>query len=171
MAVAATKSSIEEEISGESNSVFECKPGKLEESRHQLIPQSIIFAFAMRLGIVPLVGISKEDVKIYMYAPDEDILYESTELPLFVTPMPLEGRQLHISSIVALWIIINHECFCTGVKSSHIEFGYKANLKKFLGKDQSDIYKHHVRLGGLKHVVSEISEYKAGANTGKFKRI
>lgn len=129
VAVTASESSTEEGILDEDNSAFELN---LEDTRHQLVPESIVFAFAMHNGIVILVRISKEDFKIFMYDPDEDLLYESTELPIFVVFVPLEGKQLHISSLVALLIVINHDCFCTGVKSSHVEFGYKANLKKIL---------------------------------------
>ncbi|XP_060555872.1 uncharacterized protein LOC132716584 [Ruditapes philippinarum] len=105
LAVTVTKSSIDEEnseLEGKGDSAFDLEIYKLEELRHQLIPESIIFSFAMHCGLVPIVGLSKEDFKIFLYDPNEDLLYESTEFPLFVEPMPIEGRQLHISSVVAL---------------------------------------------------------------------
>ena len=122
----------------------------------------------MRGGVVPLIGISKTYLSIYMYDPDDDLLYESTSMLLFVESV--DGRQLHISSLVALWIVVNHSYFFKGVQASHVEFGYKANLQNFLGKEQRDIYRNHIRISGLRHVSNNVVEFKAGMNKGKFIR-
>jgi hypothetical protein len=170
LAVSGAKSKVEDKVLEDSNTVCELDTsGKLEEAKHQLISETITFAFTMQ-SVVPLLGISKENFRVYMYDPDEDLLYESTTIPLFV--FPVEGRQLHITSIIALWMIVNFDHFFTGVKCNQIEFGYKADLNKFLDEYHCDIYKHHLRIGGLRHVKSKHSkEAHAGMDMGKFNRL
>lgn len=160
----------DEEFTEESDSTL-FKRRNLEDARRQFIPESIVFSFAMRSGVVPLIGISKDSFRVYMYDPEEDLLYESTCMPLFDEPVSVEGRQLNISSMVILWIVMNFDYFFTGVKSKHVQFGYKANLKTFLGPHQSDIYQHYIKMAGLRHVKIKSVEYNAGGNVGKFGRL
>jgi hypothetical protein len=106
---------------------------------------------------------------VYIYDSDEELLFELTTMPLFISR--IEGRQLHITSLVALWMVVNFNEFFTGVKSRHIEFGYKADLKTFLGENKLDIYQHQLRIGGLRHVKSKYTKNHAGKNMGIFKRL
>lgn len=133
VAVDAAKSNIREESADNNNSESDVKSVKLEDAQTQLISESITFAFTMQ-SIVPLVGISKKKFGVYMYEPNEDLLFELATMPLFISRMA--GEQLNITSLIALWMIVNFNEFFTGLKAHHIEFGYKTNLKTFLGKKQ-----------------------------------
>lgn len=149
------------------NSAFDFRSGELEKSQTRYISKSIIFAFAMRGRVVPLVAISKTCFKIYMYNRVNDLLYESTTMPLFVESV--DGRELHQTSLIFLWMVINQSYFFKGVQTSHVEFNYKANLQDFLG-EKRDIYQNHIQIGGLRHVGDRLVKFIAGMNKGKFLR-
>ncbi|XP_053375464.1 uncharacterized protein LOC123535189 [Mercenaria mercenaria] len=146
----AIVTSPEQELFAEGISTFELKMGNLEVGRHQLIAETIVFSHAQnslgyKLGLVPTIALSKDRVKVFMYDPNKDLLYESVELPLF------DDRNLSVSTVVALWLAINYIHFEAHVPASHTEFGYTANFRKALHDDKKmEIYRNKIRIGGCK---------------------
>ena len=150
----------------ESSTAFELKTGELEESRNQIIAESIVFSFIQRTGLIPTVGISTKEFKVFMYDPHYDLLYESSELSLF------DGRgDLKCTSVFALWLVINHAEFCTGVKSCHETLGYIADFQSLVQKPVLSIYETELHRGGCKHVKSSVWKYSAFDVSGKYKVI
>ncbi|XP_045169440.2 uncharacterized protein LOC123532141 [Mercenaria mercenaria] len=164
VAVVSSSADTSEEACDESNSAFELERGELEESRSQIIAETIVFSFIQKCGLVPTIGISKENLKIFMYDPQFDLLYESSEIQLFE---PLQGMEFNITTVVAMWLAINYSHFCTGVKHAHEEFGYTADFKLHMDRTFK-IYQEGLKMGGCKHVKNHLAKYKAPENTGKF---
>lgn len=83
-----------------------------------------------------------------MYDRDNDLLFESTDMKLF----PERGESiLNKRTVLALWFASNYFNFCTGTKSSHIDFGYKADFQASLDETTLETYKNKLHLCNLKH--------------------
>jgi hypothetical protein len=49
----------------------------------QIIAQTMVSSLMKNIVVVPTIVISKDIVKIFMYDPGNDLLYESTQMKLF----------------------------------------------------------------------------------------
>lgn len=149
VAISSDSSADSDNSDEESSSTLKYKTGEFEESRSQLIAETIVFSYLRKTGLVPTLGVSKNHCKVFMYDPEYDFLYESSELPLF----DVFGN-LDTTAILVLWFVINYGEFCTGVKHSHEELGYKAGFKTFLSEPVLNIYENELKRGGCKHAQS-----------------
>ncbi|XP_060561174.1 uncharacterized protein LOC132720944 [Ruditapes philippinarum] len=136
-----------EQFMEERNPGFEIKKHNIETMYSQIVAQTIVSSFVKNIGVVPTIIISKDIVKIFMYDPDNDLLYESTQMKLFRE----RGRPvLNTHSVLALWFAINYCHFCTGTKPSHIAFGYKADFNACLDQAALNTYKNKLHYSNCK---------------------
>ncbi|XP_045174090.2 uncharacterized protein LOC123535464 [Mercenaria mercenaria] len=155
----------------EDDSSFETNPGNLEFGRDQLIAKCVVFSCVQniqgyKLGLAPTIVISKDRVKVYMYDPKSDMLYESTELPLFSPYV----KKLNTITIVALWLAVNYAIFGTGVQPAHQEFGYTADFKDRINNmEKNEIYKTELQIGGCKQVRRLKPNHRGGFGTSFIK--
>lgn len=134
----------------------------LEPSRNQIIATAIAFAFTLNRGLVPTIAFSNETFKIFMYDPEHDLLFEGSELNLFIDKPPLQRSLLQFDTrtIFALWLVVNYDLFCSGVSRDHIEFGYFANFRSHV-KESLEIYKHDMTFGRFRPGKAVELPYKA----------
>ncbi|XP_045173177.2 uncharacterized protein LOC123534812 [Mercenaria mercenaria] len=148
----------DDESSEKSNSAFELETGELEECRNQLISQCITFSYLQNAGLIPLVSLSEHSLKIFLFDPKSDMLYESLELDIFD-----EFGHISLTAIIVLWLVINHAVFCTGVKDSHEKLGYTSDFKSLVQEENPvlPVYEKDLHRSGLKHVNSTVWKYTA----------
>lgn len=134
----------------------------LELSRHQLIAKTIAYSFTLNKGLVPTIAVSKGTLKIFMYHPEYDLLYEGSELSLFLDkpPLPHIPTRFDTRTIIALWLALNYDWFCSGVNMDHIEFGYCADFKSHV-KDTLEIYKKSMNFSKSRQGTASELPYKA----------
>lgn len=134
-------------LNAERESTSEIKSQNTETEWSRIIEQTIVFSFVKNIGVIPTIAISKHMIKIFMYDPDNDLLFESTQLKLF----PGRGKPvLNMHTVLALWLAVNYCHFCTGTKASHIEFGYKADFHTCLDEVALNTYKNRLHFWNCK---------------------
>lgn len=150
------------------SSECEIRSGELEESREQIVAEAITFSYLVGTGLVPTIAASTKDIKVFAYDPYYDLLYESSEIPL------LDSRGNFIdTAVLALWFVLNHSEFCSGVKKSHEELGFEARFKSIVQEQDIFTYEKCLQRGDCNSFKSTASVYKflSLENSGKFNDI
>ena len=141
----------------ESPDVFACssheikyKRRKLREQSH-LISGTIVFAFLqrklnrnLRSSLIPAIGISYKTLLFQFYDPIYDILIDSELFDL----IDENDQFLGIETVLAIWLTMNYELFCTGVTQKMLEADFKADFNSLVPPEILNIYKNELTFGG-----------------------
>lgn len=116
--------------------IIEVKRTSLSGSHvcNQAIAETITFSFFQKkehqhIWISPNILISPKEFRIIMYDAENDILICSQPLELFTRCTNRKRRNLDVSSIIILWIVLHYEKFLKQENSPFTEPGF--NKKKY----------------------------------------
>ena len=151
-------------------SSFEVKDNSdLINDRSQIISEAIVFALLQKKCnpsfdnyLIPTIGISKTDILFYLYDPEHDILLESPPFNIFE---PYASNSLELSSVLALWFILNYKTFCTGITVAMKERNFTADFLSHVNNEIKIIYKERLQFGdcGTGSIKSVYHKPTAGA--------
>ena len=123
----------------------------LINDRSQIISEAIVFALLQKKCnpsfdnyLIPTVGISKSDILFYLYDPEHDILLESPPFNIFE---PYASNSLELSTVLALWFILNYKTFCTGITIAMKERNFTADFLSHVDNRIKSIYKELLQFG------------------------
>ena len=151
-------------------SSFEAKDNSdLINDRSQIISEAIVFALLQKKCnpsfdnyLIPTIGISKTDILFYLYDPEHDILLESPPFNIFE---PYASNSLELSTVLALWFILNYKTFCTGITVAMKERNFTADFLSHVNNEIKIIYKERLQFGdcGTGSIKSVYHKPTAGA--------
>jgi hypothetical protein len=112
-----------------------------EKDTLQILSQTITFSFLQNLmhpgeiGLYPSIVIRQKAIQLHFYDSVNDILIESYEEKLF------DDDDLNWVVLIALWLIVNHSVFCSGITKSIKACEFRADFLR--GEEQNiiEIYK------------------------------
>lgn len=113
----------------------------------QVMAQTIVFSFLQRKlnggkssnCLVPGIGICSEQLILYMYDCEADVLLEAMPLDIFSDHGP---EVLHIRGVVVLWLLLNYGEFGNCIPDKFKT--YKSEFHQDLGEKFLDIYMNKV---------------------------
>ena len=138
-------------------SSFEIKQTKLRDKQTklrelpQLVAETIVFAFLqnrlnpnLKNSLIPTIGISYRKIVFQFYDPVQDILIDSELFDLFDE----NDECLAFETILALWLAMNYELFCTGITKKMTEANFTADFTSLVKPEIIEIYKKQLSFGG-----------------------
>ena len=117
----------------------------------QMVSETIVFSFLQKNlqpkgssnYMIPTIGITREDVYIFMYDHKHDILLESTELKLRTRHF---GQSvLSLSTVLAVWLAINYKYFCSGTTDEMKAQSYTADFKECIAPAVYKVYQNEIK--------------------------
>lgn len=135
------------------------------EGNEQIIAETIVFSFLQRKThpergnfLTPCIGIRSSELLVMLYDSENDVLLESSCIPLFRDTQT--GCEFSYTAILVSWLTVNYKFLCTGLPEDVKKI--KSNF--FIhAKDKIDVYKNNVRFG------SDCNAPSVGLPTGKIK--
>ncbi|XP_060596566.1 uncharacterized protein LOC132750578 [Ruditapes philippinarum] len=120
------------------------------ESRSRILAQLITFLFLQRKGnrdtmtsfLVPCIAITDEELKVFFYDSEHDLLLENREHKLFG-----EDGEINFEAILTLWLVMNYKVTCSGVPSTLVaapKSNFIQHAEKLLG-----VYKNELQFTGV----------------------
>ncbi|XP_033750162.1 uncharacterized protein LOC117334577 [Pecten maximus] len=121
---------------------------------HQIIAQNIVFSFLQKHRhpesdnfLIPCIGITREDIIVYLYDSVHDVLLESSLLPL-QGMVSSPGNKLNLVAVLVSWLVVNYKYLCGGVmeemKTTKAEFFSQA-------KEKLSIYETYLKSGDVRN--------------------
>ncbi|XP_060559285.1 uncharacterized protein LOC132719526 [Ruditapes philippinarum] len=115
-----------------------------DNSWAQSIAETIVFSFLQRKQnfgnlqnyLIPGIGISSEKIVVFMYDCENDVLLASVGMDLF------DKGDVHMRTIIFLWLVLNYKLFCSGVIDDFKS--YRANFHRLVGDEKLEQYKTEV---------------------------
>ncbi|XP_033748875.1 uncharacterized protein LOC117333606 [Pecten maximus] len=135
------------------NSLEERKPASLKNNP-QIIAETIVFSFLQKQRhseddhyLFPCIGVTGKDLVFFFYDSDNDVLLESSPIPLLVEDSGGEFR-INFVAVLASWLVINYKYLCSGLTESMLSTDKKAGFFSHAGS-MLDIYEYSLKLGNV----------------------
>lgn len=116
-------------------------------TKQQMLSQSIVFSFLQKTrhpeletSLIPLIGVSIEEVMFIFYDCVNDVLLQTQ-------PLDLTMDDSYYSSVIALWFVLNYKCLCSGL-SEDLKHAPKANFFK-LAKNKLHTFETGLSFGDV----------------------
>ena len=119
------------------------------EGNEQIIAQTIVFSFLQRKShperenfLTPCIGIRSSELLVMLYDSENDVLLESSCIPLF-----REGRtgcEFSYIAILVSWLTVNYKFLCTGLPDELKKL--KSNFF-VLAKPKIEVYQENLKFG------------------------
>ena len=116
----------------------------ISSSQEQIFAEAIVASFAMKAP-APLIAISRKEVQLYLYIPENDILLEGAP---FTLTEQFDNGSLDINGILALWLILNYHSFNEDLDNSVDSSTMPKSYFKELTGDKLTVYETDVRFHG-----------------------
>ncbi|XP_069106800.1 uncharacterized protein [Argopecten irradians] len=91
------------------------------ESNPKIIAETIVFSFLKKQlhsesdhFLFPCVGAGGSELVFYFYDSENDVLLESSRVPLFIGRSNHQ-QTLNFSAVIACWLVVNYKYLCTGL--------------------------------------------------------
>ena len=129
-------------------SAVEIKASTALEGNEQIIAQTIVFSFLQRKThperknfLTPCIGIRSSELIVMMYDSENDVLLESSCIPLF-----RDAYELNYTAILVSWLTVNYKYLCTGLPE-----GLKKHRSNFfdLAKPKMEVFKENLSFGSV----------------------
>ncbi|XP_069102358.1 uncharacterized protein [Argopecten irradians] len=114
-------------FSGETDSDdLRWKPFKVKQKSHltrnaEIMAETIVFSFLQKKNhpeddhfLYPCIGIKGDEMVVYFYDAEHDVMIESTPVPLHVKSRTSMGH-INLTAVVVSWLVINHKYLCSGL--------------------------------------------------------
>lgn len=158
--------------SNNGNDGGEMKEESVLEGCAQLIAETIVFSFLKRKShpdrnhfLTPCIGISNSEMVVVLYDAKNDVLLESSPIPLFKDSF--SGEFSHTAVLVS-WLTVNYKYLCTAVPEH-----FTNDKSEFFvhAKNKLPMYQENLRFGGvLKNPATnlprgKLKQHKANSST------
>lgn len=128
---------------------FEMTDNSAGSSLVQVAAETIVYSFYYKQihpdhknSLIPCIGVSNIGLIFYFYDSVNDVLLGSTHFPL-ASSNPFE---LNLTTVIALWFVLNHKYLCNGFSFIEMKEVPKANFVD-VAKSKLDIYKNELKRG------------------------
>ena len=114
----------------------------------QVAAETIVYSFYHHYlhpershSLIPCIGVSYTSIVFYFYDSVNDIMLGSTQFPLMQAGHP---PKLNITTLFALWMVLNHKHFCNGLVLVGADKLPKANFMT-IASSKLDVYKEGLK--------------------------
>lgn len=118
----------------------------------QMIAETVVFSFLQKKRhpeycqyLFPCIGVNSQEMVVYFYDAEYDVLLESSPIPLHVTQKSLTGN-VSVVAIIVSWLVVNHQYLCDGLtqvlKKTRSGFFHQAEKRLF-------IYENELQFGNI----------------------
>ena len=129
---------------------FEMTDVSAGSSIAQVAAETIVYSFyhhylhpELSHALIPCIGVSNKSIVFYFYDSVNDIMLGSTQFPLMHSETG-HPPKLNITTLFALWMVLNHKHFCNGLVLLEEDKLPKANFMK-IASSKLDVYKEGLK--------------------------
>ncbi|OWF52112.1 uncharacterized protein LOC110448198 isoform X2 [Mizuhopecten yessoensis] len=113
--------------------------------KDEIFAETIVFSFLQKQfhpyrghHLYPCIAVNNSDQVVYFYDSHQDVLLESSPVPLF----DRETGKFQFATIILAWLVVNHKCLCDGLPSD-----LACKKSGFFECKKIDVFREDLHLG------------------------
>ncbi|XP_069112403.1 uncharacterized protein [Argopecten irradians] len=122
---------------------------------HQNMAKAIVFSFLQKLRhpeyehfLCPCICVTAKDLIVVFYDSKNDILLESSIVPLISQRVTSVGK-VNMAAILTAWLVVNYNCLCDGL-TNELETSAKTGFFRHAAA-KMNIYENYLQIGDVKN--------------------